>query len=319
MQRLVLLLQRPNVSYSRLAKKGSGQTLLPRGCGEMNRGFSSNTTEPKERDLVMPTPLSLGFDITLQRASPESKVEASNRGNTIVVLCGWLGAKPRQLRVFTEWYHQKGFDVLSFAVGPKHVLFPKTAQQMMEKVINVASCPDESNPTSKSDRIIFHHFSVGGYLFGQMLRVLNQNQGKYSDFVPKIKAQIFDSPPDIAGVPAGIAASVGITNKVVAKGIELSVTAMLSALSQTTGVEHTAASKSFHNNFVRAPSLWFYSLADPVANHKDCDIVIGKWRQAGTTVETCVWENSKHIQHAKKDPVKYFGTLNDFLSRHNVL
>lgn len=268
-----------------------------------------------DRDLVMPTPLSLGFDITLQRCSPEQKARAKQR--TVVVLCGWLGAKSRQLRVFSEFYHQRGFDVLSFAVGPKHVLLPKTALDLMEKVINLSMSPEKG---VKSESIIFHHFSVGGYLFGQMLRVLSKaNDQTAKDFIPKIKAQVFDSPPDIAGVPAGIAASVGITNKVLAKGIEVTVRAALAAMASTTGVEHAAASDSFHSNFIRAPSLWYYSLADPVANHRDCETVINKWRANGTTVQTCVWQHSKHIQHARADPQRYFSTLEDFLRRHDVL
>ena len=266
------------------------------------------------RDLQMPTPLSLGFDITFQKAPNSAK---AGKPRSTAVVCGWLGAKPRQLKVFIDYYNKRGFDVVSFAVGPKHVLFPKTALSHMQKVIDVASAPE--GPSKPSERIVFHHFSVGGYLFGRMLEVLQQNKSKYPHFEGLIKAQIFDSPPDIAGVPAGLAASMGIKNAVAAKLIELVVRTYLAVTASTSGIEHSKASESFHNNYLVAPSLWFYSKADPVANYRDCEIVIGKWLKRGTAVETCVWEDSKHIQHAKKDPVRYFDTLEDFMKKHRVL
>ena len=270
---------------------------------------SSSSSPPAPADLAMPTPLSLGFNLTLQKAPQEMQ----QSGRAVVVLCGWLGAKPRQLRVFQEFYHKHGFDVISFAVGPAHVLRPKSALELMGKVVDLS--------TADYSKVVFHHFSVGGYLFGQMLRVLESRgqQGANTFLTKLVRAQVFDSPPDIAGVPAGLAASMGIKNAAVSKLIELTVKGYLAATASTSGVEHAAASQSFHNNNCPAPSLWFYSKADPVANYLDCQTVIAKWRARGTVVEECVWEDSKHIQHAKKDPDRYFGQLEGFLRKHQVL
>lgn len=265
--------------------------------------------------MQMPTPMSLGFDITLQKASEESK---GGKPRSTAVICGWLGAKPRQLRVFVDFYNARGYDVISFAVGPSHVLFPKTALTHMKKVLDLAMAPI-SPSLLPSERIVFHHFSVGGYLFGRMLEVVKADPLLSSELLGRVKAQVFDSPPDIAGVPAGLAASMGISNSLAAKAIEMTVRGYLAATAHTSGVEHAAASESFHNNYVPAPSLWFFSLADPVADYRDCETVIGKWRARGTHVETCVWEDSKHIQHARKDPVRYFDTLESFLVRHRAL
>ena len=52
-------------------------------------------------------------------------------------------------------------------VGPQHVLRPKTAMTIMKNVVDKAL---ELKPTD----VVFHHFSVGGYLFGQMLRTLQR-------------------------------------------------------------------------------------------------------------------------------------------------
>jgi hypothetical protein len=259
----------------------------------------------------MPTPLSLGFDISYQQ------VDKDKRSDKIVVLCGWMGAKPRQLRVFNEFYNSRKFDSITFAVGPQHVLRPHTALDQMERVINaVLSCGNSSSPSRPI--LIFHHFSVGGYLFGQMLRVLDIKKDKYPSFRENIKAQIFDSPPDIRGVPAGLSASMGIAepwSTIIRKVVEF----YLKATEKSAGVEHHKASTAFHENSLPAPSLWYYSKADPVANYVDCETVISKWKGKGIEVETCVWADSPHIQHARVDPTRYFGTLDAFLKKNNLL
>ena len=57
----------------------------------------------------------------------------------------------------------------------------------------------------------------------------------------------------------------------------------------------------------------------PVANWEDCEIVINKWKTRGTSVEQCIWEHSPHIQHGRVDPERYFGTLQAFLEKHQII
>jgi hypothetical protein len=86
------------------------------------------------KEDVMPTPFSLGHGITVQRAGHESK-EGSR---PLAIVCGWMGAKPRQLRRYCDFYHERNIDTLSFAVGPKDVLMPKSASKQMERVFQEA-------------------------------------------------------------------------------------------------------------------------------------------------------------------------------------
>ena len=101
--------------------------------------------------------------------------------------------------------------------------------------------------------------------------------------------------------------------------IEKSAAFYLHLVRDTSGVLHRASSAAFHDNKVPAPSLWFYSKADPVADWRDCVTVIDKWKEKGTDVEECVWEDTPHIQHARYDPERYFGTLDRFLQRNGLL
>ena len=250
--------------------------------------------------------MSLGTNLTFHASGKD------NKEKKLAIICGWMGAKPKQLKTYTNYYHDKGFDTLAFAVGPQHVLKPASALVLMEDVIKQSL---ELKPAS----IVHHHFSVGGYLFGQMLRVLGrpENATLKASFEPLIKAQVFDSPPDMRGIAAGVGASMG-ANVLIAKPVEWAISAYLAAVKNTAGVEHAAASNSFHGNHVPAPSIWFYSKADPVCNFNDCETVIGKWKARGTEVEEIVWEDTPHIQHGRVDPGRYFGSLSAFLIKHDL-
>ena len=234
--------------------------------------WSSTETQ----SVRMPTARSLAFEMKLRQSEGGDK----GGGRKLAVICGWMGAKDRQLRVYQEYYHRKKFDTLSFACGPQHIIMPSHASKTM------ASVCDEV-VSLNYDTLVFHHFSMGGYLFGQMLRHLQANEDKRRALVDKIAVQVFDSPPDFSGIAKGVAQSMGKSG-LVANAVELLMRAYLFVSSSTAGVEHRAASKAFHTNAITAPSLWFYSRSDPVANYEDCEIVIDTWKKKGTHVQAVV-------------------------------
>ena len=179
---------------------------------------------------------------------------------TIAVVCGWMSATQRQLNPYLSWYHKHGIDTLSFSVGPSHVLNPKSATVHMEKVLDTILSVDPN-------KVVLHHFSVGGFLCGQALRIMASNPKKYGLLLDKkIKAQIYDSPPAISGVPTGLASHLFPEPKGIKLFLHTSVRKALSAYlaitKNTSGIEHQASSEAFHNNILQAPSLWFYSKSD---------------------------------------------------------
>lgn len=102
--------------------------------------------------------------------------------------------------------------------------------------------------------------------------------------------------------------------------VEMGLSSYLAVAAHTSvGRSHEAASLAFHGNTVQAPSLWFYSKADLVADWQRIEQVQDKWRSRGTPVEQCRWDDSPHIQHGRVDPERYFGALGTFLERHGVV
>lgn len=278
----------------------------------MHRHALSQRADRKtfEKGMEMPTPLSVGFNMKYQQAND------LGGKRPLVIIAGWMGAKERQLNPYISFYHKRNIDTLSFAVGPKHVLFPSDSKEQMEKVMDFISNTASSEIKSPSC-IIFHHFSVGGFLYGLLLLSLKESN-RFESVTPLIKAQIFDSPPDYKSIASGMARSMGFSG-LGQLAVENAAKVYLKLSENSAGVLHRASSAAFHGNEIAAPSLWFYSKADPVAKFEDCITVIDKWKSRGTRVDQCVWDDTPHIQHARYDPERYFGTLEAFLQESNVI
>ena len=118
---------------------------------------------------------------------------------------------------------------------------------------------------------------------------------------------------------AGVSRSMGV-GAPLSTAIELGLNGYLAVASRTSvGRGHMASSDAFHGNTLLAPSLWFYSKADHVADWQRIEVVQDKWRSRGISVEQCRWEDSPHIQHGRVDPERYFGALEKFLEKHDVI
>jgi hypothetical protein len=245
----------------------------------------------------------------------ESNIRNPTEKKRLAVISGWMGAKPNQLKPYINYYHSRGIDTLSFGIKPIHLLFPNRSKNAISKVLEI--CKEYENDLTKSN-LIFHHFSVGGFLFGQILCLMNELPEQFGVLKPAIKAQIFDSPPDYVGIAKGVSRSFNI-GSFFEKILEMCISKYLKVTANTAGKEHKLSSVTFHNNSLNAPSLWYYSLADKIARYEDCQVVINKWKGRGIAVSEVVWEHTPHIQHARIDPKRYFNELDNFLLNSNLI
>jgi len=222
----------------------------------------------------------------------------------LAVFCGWMGAKESQMRRYLSLWHERGCDTLSYAVGPQHVLMPTKGQAHMAELMG--SVRDDI--VARGPRpVIFHHMSVGGYLFGQMLRNLKEDgafePGAEDPLLDCVTAQIFDSPPDVHSIADGIPRSMGMGPL----GVSLLpgvVSTYLRATRDGAGVHHRAASDAFHENLVRAPSPWHYSHADNASQSADPQPLTRLCRAGRTDVTEVVWDDTPHSQHYRMDPAR---------------
>ncbi|XP_046364945.1 transmembrane protein 53-like [Haliotis rufescens] len=238
--------------------------------------------------------------------------ETLSRSRPLVVLVGWMNAKKRHLDKYGNLYISKGFDVLSVQVPPSKVIQPKKAQVVMQEVINIL---DDSSRRDKP--LMIHGFSVGGYLYGEMLVTLRDQASRYTSIRDRLLGQIFDSPVDFAGVPRGFANVLGF-NSFSRALIKSSIEGYLKLFKETSTKHYIKSSEAFHDNEMLLPSLLLYSRADPIGVAKDIEVVARKWASKGIPVHLKCWENSPHVSHFHRHPDEYVEAILAFLEEIGI-
>ena len=224
----------------------------------------------------------------------------------LVLIYGWLAAKAKHMHKYGDFYITKGFDVLHIKVKPHQILWPIKAQGVTEKILDFVETPD-----NRSKPILVHGFSVGGYLYGETLvKILNNN--KYSNVGSRIRGQVFDSPVDFEGVPRGTGMALSDI-PAVQKSIKFTLEMFLNTFKEQTQQHYHNSSAAFHNNDLSIPSLMLHSTSDPVGTPEPIMKVYNNWEKKGVQVYRKCWDDSRHVSHFAKHPIEYIAQLNGFL------
>ncbi|XP_013090145.2 transmembrane protein 53-B-like [Biomphalaria glabrata] len=234
--------------------------------------------------------------------------EMSSQPRPLVLLYGWMLAKQRHLDKYGNMYHSKGFDVLSLKMRPTQVLIPSRAQKTTEQLLSILQ--DEH---LKDKPLMVHGFSVGGYMYGELLVKLNQDLEKYRSIRSRLVGQIFDSPVDYEGVPSGFA-RILLKNRVGQKLLQFSLESYLSLFKDSVTRHYIKSSNAFHKNELRIPSLLLYSRADPIGVDTKIELVMKKWRANNIPVMARCWESSPHVSHFHRHPDEYVEAVLKFIS-----
>jgi hypothetical protein len=124
---------------------------------------------PDESEEVQPSP----FTAQSQIISADADV-ASHQPNTgkrpLAVVIAWLGARPKHIEKYSQIWIDRGFDVISESIDPADLLLPK--QRAIPRVNRLVQTLYDLTTSGKHDEIVMHCFSVGGYIFGEMLHQL---------------------------------------------------------------------------------------------------------------------------------------------------
>lgn len=274
-------------------------------------GYSSRSGQPRSSNLHTANKFDAPPQIINQnisyRPALDSEIEPSSR--PIVLIYGWLVAKSRHIYKYGDFYLGKGYDVVHIKVSPDQFLRPKKAHIVVEEVLNYVKTSHPSKP------IICHGFSVGAYIFSEMLvKIHSDPKLGFTEIGQRLRGQIVDSPVDFYNVPNGVAQAL-TPNKFIQNAIEASLNAYLKALYNSTTVHYIRASDAFKQNQLKVPTLFLYSEEDRVTCTKAIQKAIDGLTEQGVDVYSSVFEGTPHVSHFLKHPVQYTDALSHFLDR----
>ena len=110
------------------------------------------------------------------------------KSKSIVIIFAWLFAQDRHLNKYRKLYLELGYNVLTIRTGLIQLLFPTFGSQiMMLKLIEFIR-----KNQNQYNQYIVHAFSVGVYVMGECLVLLNgqSNQDVRNIFQQRMKGNV---------------------------------------------------------------------------------------------------------------------------------
>lgn len=236
--------------------------------------------------------------------------EYSSEGKPLAVLICWLAAKNNAVNKYAKFYMDQGFDVLTVRITPWQLLLPARADPIIR---------NEVLPTllsSDHDKKLIHGFSVGGYVFAQMLKYMhNDPTGKCQEMMKTMDAQIWDSVVDVNGISIGVSKSVFMKNQFLQKSLQSYIDFHLKAFQNIATCWYDEAHEYFYNKPLHAPSLFLASEIDQISTIDVIQNIQDIWGGYGIKCSNKVWNNTSHVGHMRRYPDEYKMTVKMFLDR----
>ena len=229
-----------------------------------------------------------------------------------MLLLSWLAAKQRHLGNFSQFYLDRGCDVLTIKIKPMQILFPETGAQILAgNIVDFVQTEDH-----RERPLLAHSFSVGGYVYSEVLRSMLATEKNSSSITNRIIGQIYDSPVDYDNIPTGMS-KVLLKNNMMQTGLRKTLEMYQRMTHNIAGQHHQRCSHLFHHNPVRAPSLFFYSDADPITTPRAVERAIASLKEnmGHETVMGKEFKSSPHVSHMYKHKDEYVSTLQSFLEQ----
>ncbi|XP_038052121.1 transmembrane protein 53-like [Patiria miniata] len=255
--------------------------------------------------------IKINNNLSLQKAATSSSSD-SPKERPLVLLLSWLAAKQRHLDNFAAFYLSRGCDVLTVKLRPMQLLLPTVGTQVIARdVVNFLQSKEQ-----RGRKILVHGFSVGGYLYGEILQRMLASQTESREITSRIIGQIYDSPVDLQNIPVGISKAL-TQNRLAQRSMQGSLQVYLRVMHSAATKHYYKSSHMFHHNPVSAPSLFFYSHTDPVGTAEANERVITSLKtvMGYDNIYSKAFEDSPHVSHMYKHRDEYMGTLKAFLTK----
>ncbi|XP_066252569.1 transmembrane protein 53 [Euwallacea similis] len=233
--------------------------------------------------------------------------------NPLVVLLAWMMAKKKHTHKYANIWMERGFDVLCVTVNPWQFLWPTTGTQVVAG--DILKFLDRNESYSN---LVLHGFSVGGYLWGEVMVKIALDKERYQPVIDRFVGQVWDSAADLTEIHKGVPAAVFPRNKVMANALTKYILYHLKTFDKVATRHYVRSSQMFHTNMVRAPALFLLSKTDPIGPERSNLRAKENWESMGMKVDWKVFEKSSHVGHFRKYPKEYIAQLNQFMDGLNL-
>ncbi|MBN3271109.1 TMM53 protein, partial [Polyodon spathula] len=245
----------------------------------------------------------------------ESKVAfmlQQNGPKSLLLLLPWLGSQAHAVDKYREIYFRQGFDVLTVESKTSYFLWPRWGLDYGAQVLELLQ-----SDSFVSRPLLLHAFSIGGYIFAQMMVHISNNAQQYKSMTDRIKGQIYDSL--VIGSVERMATGVGKMVLLKMEGLLRKGTLLyFNILKGYTVDYYNVTIGMFWNNPPQTPALFFYCENDPLSDHKEVERLMQSWHLQGINVVGKGWKDCVHAGHLKKHPQEYLATLDQFLQSINT-
>ena len=231
-----------------------------------------------------------------------------------VLLIGWGGATPRQLRPYVRWYEAEGFAVEHYTLDMAKVLSARLIVEDLEQIL--ARLERSSAP------LLVHAFSNNGFcLYATLLDV---DEGGV--LRRRVAAHVFDSGPGIPRVMSRAQyvahLQTGLFPKLSnARGLRgLQRVLVRLALSVPThlfpevGDRYRVARGHYAARAPQVPLLALGTSSDPLIDHDALADLLDQERARGVSVSSVDFPDSDHVLHFHYERDAYAAALREFFA-----
>lgn len=209
---------------------------------------------------------------------------------------------------YSEHYSNRGYDSLVIPIQPKALLWPPVVKPIVDEIMT-----SFDHDAIKDRPLLVHAFSAGAYFFGETLVKLQTLEGTSADRLrARFVGQILDSPVDFEGIPNGVSKALAknpLGRAILKQGLKFH----LSVFSEQTMKNYRKSSEVFLSNPLKLPSLFLYSIADPITNIPAIERVMKGWEDTDIQVYHKCWEKSTHCSHMYRYPEEYTKEIDSFV------
>lgn len=274
---------------------------VPSVCRFLTTTPSFNSKPEKISDHISFTPA----------PTPPTGSHVQDQERPLVLLFGWLLAKQKHLRKYNEYYIEKNMDVLQVRIEPAQLMWPSKAQGIIKDIYSFVQ-----DPGHVQRPVLVHGFSVGAYLYGELLHLMYKHQADEGglNIEDRFRGQIFDSATDYTNIPSGVAKAMS-NNAIIQNLLQGSIDTYLKAFPEKVTKHYHQSSHHFKMNAMRLPSLFLYSAIDPVGDAATIERVAAEWESRGIEVYKKCWPDTRHVTHFRNYPQEYIQMLDMFLQK----